>query len=101
MDHDAAGQTLATERYFLNEMTSEERDAFEEHYFSCSECASDVYSTFVFLENVKIALARPDRSPARDWLSWLRPLAGIPAWAALGLAAIVGYQNMVTIPTLQ
>jgi hypothetical protein len=101
MDHESAGQTLATERYFLREMTSEERDGFEGHYFSCAECANDVYTTFVFLENVKVALSRSDKSPARDWLAWLRPLTAVPVFAALALAVTVGYQNSVTIPALR
>ena len=101
MDHESAGQTLATERYFLGEMTPEERDDFEGHFFSCAECANDVYTTFVFLENVKVVLSKPVRSPTRDWLAWLRPLTAVPAFAALALAAMVGYQNSVTIPALR
>jgi hypothetical protein len=100
MDHESAGQTLATERYFLGEMTPEERDAFEGHFFSCAECANDVYTTFVFLENVKVVLSKPDKPSARDWLAWLKPLTAVPAFAALALAAMVGYQNSVTIPAL-
>lgn len=44
MDHENAVATKATERYLMDEMPSEERDAFEEHYFDCSECAFDVRS---------------------------------------------------------
>src|SRR5215467_5112941 len=102
MDHESASRTLATERYFLREMTSQERDAFERHYFSCADCANDVYSTFLFLENLRTVLSKPDKAPARNWLWWLRPLAVGPAWAALGLAAmVVSYQNIVTIPALK
>lgn len=44
MDHENAVATKATERYLMDEMPSEERDAFEEHYFDCHECAFDVRS---------------------------------------------------------
>ena len=44
MDHENAVATKATERYLMDEMPFEERDAFEEHYFDCSECAFDVRS---------------------------------------------------------
>src|SRR2546422_610857 len=36
-----AVETLALERYLLGEMPGEERDAFEEHFFSCAECAEE------------------------------------------------------------
>jgi hypothetical protein len=42
MNHDEAIQDGATERYVLDDMTNEERDAFEEHYFDCAVCAEDV-----------------------------------------------------------
>jgi hypothetical protein len=42
MTHDEAVKDGATERYVLDEMTDEERDAFEEHYFECAVCAEDV-----------------------------------------------------------
>jgi hypothetical protein len=42
MDHLQAMNTLAPERYLLGEMTEDERLEFEEHYFSCAECADDV-----------------------------------------------------------
>ena len=41
MDHLQAVNTLAIERYLLDEMPREERDSFEEHFFSCVECAED------------------------------------------------------------
>ncbi len=42
MTHDEAIHDGATERYVLDDMTNEERDAFEEHYFDCAVCAEDV-----------------------------------------------------------
>lgn len=42
MTHDEAMKDGATERYVLDDMTDEERDAFEEHYFDCAVCAEDV-----------------------------------------------------------
>ena len=101
MDHESARHTLAAERYFLGEMTYEERDAFEEHYFSCAACADDVCITSIFLENAKVVLSKSSAPAARSWLAWLRPLTAVPASAVLALAAVVGYQNMVTIPALR
>jgi hypothetical protein len=42
MDHLHAMNSFAPERYILGEMTEDERLAFEDHYFSCAECADDV-----------------------------------------------------------
>ncbi|HYR30067.1 MAG TPA: hypothetical protein VEU30_16475 [Thermoanaerobaculia bacterium] len=42
MEHTDARTTNAAERYLLQEMHDPERDAFEDHYFDCSECAADV-----------------------------------------------------------
>ena len=42
MDHLQAVNTLAAERYLLDEMTDAERDEFEGHFFSCRDCADDL-----------------------------------------------------------
>ena len=34
--------TMASERYLLEEMSELERHAFEEHFFSCADCAEDM-----------------------------------------------------------
>ena len=109
MDHNLAHETYAAERYLLGEMAPEERDEFEEHFFSCRVCGEDVQTASLFVENTK-AVFRDENlnlSPAskwawlkRDWLHWLRLPITVPAFAALVLASIVGYQNTVVIPGL-
>jgi hypothetical protein len=42
MTHTEAASSLASERYLLDEMNEAEQDAFETHFFECSECAEDV-----------------------------------------------------------
>ena len=42
MDHKEAVETMAAQRYVLDEMTPEDQEAFEEHFFGCTECAADV-----------------------------------------------------------
>jgi hypothetical protein len=115
MDHNLASETYAAERYLLGEMPPEERDEFEEHFFSCRVCGEDVQTASVFIENAK-ALYRErelQASPAlkkamlwrdwlrRDWIGWLRLPVTVPTFAALALAAIVCYQNAVVIPGLR
>jgi hypothetical protein len=115
MDHNLASETYAAERYLLGEMPPEERDEFEEHFFSCKVCGEDVQIASVFIENAR-ALYREremQASPAlkkamlwrdqlrRDWIGWLRLPVTAPTFAALALAAIVCYQNAVVIPGLR
>ena len=111
MDHDVVVRQKMTERYLLNELDSESRDEFEEHFFDCPECALDVRAGSAFVEQSKNVLAEareagmapassPTPAPARGgWLAWLRPAFAAPALALL--LAVVGYQNLVTYPRLQ
>jgi hypothetical protein len=115
MDHNLASETYAAERYLLGEMPAEERDEFEEHFFSCRVCGEDVQIASVFIENAKSLYRERDRqaSPAlkkaflwrdrlkRDWVGWLRLPVTVPTFAALALAAVVCYQNAVVIPGLR
>ena len=104
MDHEVAANTHAVERYLLGEMPAEERDAFEEHYFTCAECAEEIRSASQSMRDMKAALAesqsRSQRSsPGR--LSWFRMPVLIPSFAAVALAVLVGYQNLAVLPDLE
>jgi Putative zinc-finger len=108
MDHNEALQSQACEKYLLGELSSAERDAFEDHYFSCAECAAQLRSAAEFLsasreilaggsERASEATLKPDYvRPPRGWFPWLNPLVAGPAFAALLL--FIAYQNFVTIP---
>jgi hypothetical protein len=110
MDHTAVVRQKMTERYLLDELDSEVRDEFEEHYFDCPECALDIRAGAQFVAHTKMVLGEssepepapvtPSRNPAsRGWFAWLRPAFAVPALALL--LAVVGYQNLVTYPRLQ
>jgi hypothetical protein len=105
MDHNEALQSQACAKYLLGELSPALRDAYEEHYFSCSECAIQLRSAAEFLGASReilaespIPQAKSDAVPApRRWFSWLlQPAFAVPAMAALLL--FIGYQNVVTIP---
>lgn len=104
MDHNEAVRLRATERYLLNELDPEQIDQFEEHMFDCPECALDLRSAAMFLEQSKTVLAEPPDTPAivvkpapaSNWLAWFRPAWALPALAVLLLVA--GYQGFVAIP---
>jgi len=105
MDHNEALQFQACEKYLLGELSQAQRDAFEEHYFSCAECAIQLRSAADFLGASREILAaspvqqtKPDADLApRRWTSWfMQPAFAVPAFALLLL--VIGYQNFVTIP---
>lgn len=113
MDHQTAIATQAVERYLLNELTREERLAFEDHYFDCAECADGVRSGTLLLANGREAVKEtPQPGPSRTGRiaelpvrpapqSWRNRIA-IPATiAAAVLICVTGYQSLVTVPALR
>ena len=56
MDHNQSLRTMAAERYLLNELNAEDREAFEVHFFSCDECAHDLKAAAAFLQEAKAQL---------------------------------------------
>lgn len=108
MDHLEAVRLNAAEKYISGELPEDLRDQFEEHYFDCIECANDLKalaafataSCMVFEEEVGAKVPPRLREPEPvSWFHWLRPLVAVPAIAVL--AAIVVFQNAVTIPALK
>ncbi len=109
MDHDEAVRLQAAVKYVLGELPQTERDSFEEHYFDCGECAKDVHAAAEFAGSAREVFRHEARSEelARNqvrrgrfgWLFWLRP--GFAAPALVVLLAVVGYQNLSTIPKLK
>jgi Putative zinc-finger len=113
MNHDEAVQEMATERYLLDELSPELREAFEEHMFDCQECAFDVRAGNVFLTEAKVQLpeiviaAAPKESPRvesrpakKSWWSFLTaPAFAVPAFAML--LGVIAFQNVSTIPSLR
>jgi hypothetical protein len=107
MDHEEAVRQKATERYLLDELDPEVRDQFEEHLFDCQDCALDLRAGAMFVEQTKVILAESPAVLARvpviaaakpGWLAWLRPAFAVPVFALL--LAVIGYQNLVTYPSL-
>ena len=105
MDHTLAQKTNSIDKYLLNELSQEERLDFEEHMFDCPECAARVKQDFAMISDLQEVLAEPVpvQMPTAvkeksGWREWFRPMMWAPTFAALALACVVGYQNMVSIP---
>lgn len=111
MNHSEATEQMAAERYLLDELTPEAREAFEEHIFDCPECALDLRAGAVFVTEAKVQLpgleaaASARTKPAKTaekrnfWAELWRPAFAAPAFAALLI--VVLYQNLVTFPALR
>jgi len=103
MDHTQAKELTAVERYLLDELTPQERDDFEEHFFDCQECATDLRATEAFMSAAKKEFkARPLPKPSSakkntSFFASLWPSALV--WSALAASLLViAYQNTVTFP---
>ena len=108
MDHSDVMRLEAVEKYVLGELPAHLRDQFEEHYFDCAECAAEVKHLMTFMTASRLLLqeaprtkeAPPEKHTERvGWFAWLRPMIAVPTMVAL--AAIVIFQNVVTIPSLK
>jgi hypothetical protein len=113
MEHTQAIQLKAAERYVLGELPSDLRDQYEEHFFSCLECAEEVSLAAAFVENSRAAMgSEPVMPPVRlpvtvrqraatgGWFgAFLRPSFAVPVFAAL--LVLVAYQEFLVIPRLK
>lgn len=88
MEHTDAIGCQAAVRYVAGELSPENRNAFEAHFFDCQECAEEVRWEQIFAANVR-AISRDEQEQPRGagWLeacqAWFRTR---PAFA-LSLAA--------------
>lgn len=78
MTHEQAVKIQAVERYFLGELTDEQRDAFEAHYFDCKECFDQVQLSQDFQHHAHAVMEdEPARAPEPGSKpSWLAALLG-------------------------
>jgi hypothetical protein len=103
VDHQEVIQLGAVEKYFLDELPAPQRSEFEEHFFDCRECASEVRITADFLALSRQELRRGNfvsaapKTLKRSWLElFARPAVLTPAFGLL--LAVIAYQNSVVLP---
>lgn len=113
MEHHSAIENHTAERYLMGDLNEVERDAYEEHFFSCPVCAEEIKSASEFIESAKRVVHEELRTQAGNkvsrrrfwagWLNWRSMLHPVPVAICVLLVAIAGlvvYQNGVTIPRL-
>jgi hypothetical protein len=104
MNHLEATQLDAVDKYLLHELDPQLRDEFEEHYFGCEDCATDVRATAAFMDEAakefrkrasasKSSLAPPEKPKSK--LFW-RP--AILAFALAASLMVIVYQNVMVLP---
>jgi hypothetical protein len=98
MTHHQAVESMAAERYLLDEMSEIERYRFEEHFFECEECAEAMRLGHLLRTDAK-ELFTPDVSgtataPAPARAQGPRWKVAVPWAAAATLALALGYQSI-------
>jgi hypothetical protein len=105
MDHRQATESMAVEKYLLEELTPEVREDFEEHFFDCQECSIELRATAGFIDAAKKEfkvnpVPKPGAISGRK--SYWAPLRPALAWSALAASLVVtAYQNVVVYPGLR
>ncbi len=90
MDHKQAISIHAAEGYLLGDLTAAERNGFEEHFFDCDACFSDVRDGATVVAGVR-AEATP--APVRGGQHRFFPRFAVAASIAVALlSCTVGYQ---------
>ncbi|MCZ2151312.1 MAG: zf-HC2 domain-containing protein [Bryobacterales bacterium] len=103
MTHAEAESLGAVEKYLLNELSPVQRDAFEEHYFNCRQCAVDVELLSDTVEVIRKGIAAEAPKPSGGiWRRFERPLAARVSYlCTLALTGVLVYQHAVTLPQLR
>jgi len=90
---------MAAEAYILDDLEPAERSAFEEHFFDCTDCTSDVLDAAavadgVGMETTNVVPFKTDVVPFKTRFNW---------WAAAAsvFAALLGYQSLVVVPQMR
>ena len=78
MTHDEAKKSMAAEAYILDDLETAERNAFEEHFFDCTDCAADVLDAATIADGVRTGTTNVVPFPQR-----------YSRWAAAAAAAAV------------
>jgi hypothetical protein len=103
MDHVDAIRLKTAEAYLLDELSLSERRDFEEHFFTCQECASDLETGAAFINAYKTA-HHVEPAPRLAVVKTRHPQTFRPVYAlaaSVVFAFLLVYQSFITIPRLK
>jgi Putative zinc-finger len=107
MMHSQIDKEEIVERYVSNQLSSAERQAFQEHFFECEECFEKLQATMKLRAGIRDAAERgllpgtANRAPAGGRSLWFsRPLA-LTTFAAVVFAALSAWMYFAWIPRLR
>jgi anti-sigma factor RsiW len=83
MTHDEAKKSMAAEAYVLDDLEAAERNAFEEHFFDCTDCTADVLDAAKIADGVRTGSTNVVPFP-HHYSRWVAAAAA--AAVAIGLA---------------
>jgi hypothetical protein len=95
MEHAEAIEKRMAEQYALGELLDTDRDAFEQHFFDCPDCATDVRDAVTMMDSGRAVMREPKVVISSRRTSWWAAMATA---ASLAGFAMVGYQRAVVIP---
>ncbi|HEU4386173.1 MAG TPA: zf-HC2 domain-containing protein [Blastocatellia bacterium] len=95
MTHEKILQQDTIERYVRGRLSPDERQEFQEHFFTCDECFEQVQATERFVAGLRDSAAtgvlaqapeRVGRAQYAGWFTWFRPAFILAAAASIFLA---------------
>ncbi|HET8890303.1 MAG TPA: zf-HC2 domain-containing protein [Candidatus Angelobacter sp.] len=100
IDHQDAVKNLMAERYLLGELNAGEREAYEEHLFSCDACFEQVKAGTEFVSHLRrIGTEEPRPALAPGFMARVMSTLRQPAALIFGLflcaSGIAAHQNAV------
>jgi hypothetical protein len=103
MEHSEAIRLKTAEAYLLGDLSPSERREFEEHFFNCQECTSDLQAGAAFIDAYKTTCSI-ETVPRLEIAKSRSPRTFRHAYALAAsviFAFLLIYQNFVTIPRLK
>jgi hypothetical protein len=96
IDHDEAVKSLMAERYLLGELNAMERDAYEEHLFSCDVCFEQVKAGTEFVGHLR-RIGTEELRPALVTGFLARIITSLRQPAAMAACALLVFISGISI----
>lgn len=108
MMHPQIEEQDIVERYVRDQLSPQDREAFEEHYFSCEECFGKVEIAERFVAGIRDAGKKGllvgesgESTGGRRSASWWLPAFGLSSAVALLAGVVAGWLYFVQVPRIR